>query len=96
MNAPVCELCERHVPSTTQHHLIPRTVHKNKWFKKNFPREQLHETIPLCRDCHRQIHKFIPHKELGRTYNSKEKLLSHEKVADFVEWLRKKARIVDK
>ncbi len=30
-----CELCQR-TPrkGTTEHHLIPRTCHRNKWFKK--------------------------------------------------------------
>jgi len=96
MNQQICELCERDVPSTTRHHLIPRTVHKNKWFKKNFEKEELHKTIDLCKSCHRQIHKFVPHKELGRFFNTKEKLLSHEKVGTFVNWLRKREGIVDK
>jgi hypothetical protein len=96
MNEQVCELCEREVPSTTRHHLIPRTVHKNKWFKKKFEKEQLHETIDLCKACHRQIHKFISHKDLGRFFNTREKLLSHDQVGGFVTWLRKRDRVVDK
>ncbi|MEM7656789.1 MAG: hypothetical protein AAF399_11720 [Bacteroidota bacterium] len=83
----ICELCEREVERTSRHHLIPRTLHSNKWFKKRFSREQMEETVDLCRDCHRQIHRFINHKELGRHYNSLEKLLSHEKVKNFVAWL---------
>lgn len=96
MNQEICELCERNVPSTTRHHLIPRTVHKNKWFKKNFEKEAFHKTIDLCRSCHRQIHKFISHKDLGRFFNTKEKLLSHEQVHIFVKWLRKRDGGVDK
>lgn len=84
-----CELCKREVPSTSRHHLIPRTVHNNKWFKKRFSREEMHATVDLCRDCHRQIHKFFGHKELGRFYNSIEKLLADEKVKSFVEWLNR-------
>ena len=83
-----CELCRRQVPSTTRHHLIPRTVHKNKWFRKQYTREEMNQTIDLCRDCHGQIHKFISHKEMARSYNSIEKLLNHEHVCNFVEWLR--------
>lgn len=96
MNQQLCELCERDVPRTTRHHLIPRTVHKNKWFKKNFEKEELHETIDLCKSCHRQIHKFISHKDLGRFFNTKEKLLSHEQVRGFVTWLRRRESGVDK
>ena len=90
MKTKLCELCEREVSSTTRHHLIPRTVHKNKWFRKTYTKEQLHETIDLCKDCHRQIHKFISHKDLGRFYNSKTKLLTHDQVLSFVTWLRKR------
>jgi hypothetical protein len=88
-----CELCERIVSQTTRHHLIPRTVHKNKWFRKNFEKEQMHETVDLCKDCHRQIHKFIPEKEMGRYYHTLEKLRKHEQVANFLEWLLKKSRV---
>ncbi len=84
-----CKLCKREDLSTTRHHLIPRTVHKNKWFKKNFETHQMHETVDLCRDCHREIHRQIPEKEMGRHYNSIDKLLTHEKVLNFVRWLQK-------
>ena len=83
----MCKLCEREVPKTSRHHTIPRTVHKNKWFKKNYTREQMHSTIELCRDCHREIHRLIPEKEMGKFYNTIDKLKSHEKVAGFLKWL---------
>jgi len=85
-----CELCKREVGSTTKHHLIPRTLHKNKWFKKNFSFEQFHTTVDLCKDCHKQIHRFIPEKEMGRHYHSIELLMTHEKVNNFVKWLTRK------
>lgn len=84
-----CQLCEREVESTTRHHLIPRTVHRNKWFKKNFSRAEMNTTVPLCRPCHRQIHKLIPEKEMGRHFNTLEKLRANEKVLTFVRWLTK-------
>ena len=84
-----CEMCGREM-ELTFHHLIPRTLHKNKWFKKNFTREEMNTGIDVCRDCHNAIHKFIPEKELGRNYNTKEKLLGHEKVFGFVKWVSKR------
>ena len=84
-----CQLCEREVRTTSRHHLIPRTVHTNKWFKKRFSREALHETIDLCKDCHRQIHTFFSPKELGREYNTIAKLLADQRLQDFIKWLRK-------
>jgi len=86
-----CELCQR-VPrkGTTAHHLIPRTCHRNKWFKKQFSREEMRQTIDLCRDCHRAVHELVPsEKELGRQFNTVEKLLAHEPITRFVAWARK-------
>ncbi len=84
-----CPLCQREVPFTTRHHLIPRTVHKNKWFKKNFTKAQMLETVGLCRDCHKEIHKFISEKEMGKHYYTVQKLATHPKVANFVRWLNR-------
>ncbi len=86
---PICVLCEREVGYTTKHHLIPRTVHRNKWFRKKFTREQMNETIPLCSQCHKGIHDFIPEKEMGKQYNSLEKLKTHEKVIGLIQWLNR-------
>ncbi len=64
-------------------------MHKNKWFKKNFSKEQMIETVDLCRDCHKQIHLFTTEKELGRYHNTLEKLMEHEKICNFVNWLKR-------
>ncbi len=70
--------------------MIPRTCHSNKWFKKNFTREQMVNTIDVCRDCHRAIHRLEPdEKELGRNVNTVEALLAHTEIGKFVRWVRK-------
>lgn len=86
-----CELCGRLTKrGTTEHHLIPRTCHSNKWFKKRYSREQLNQTISVCRDCHRAIHDLIPdEKQLGRHFNTIELLLENEEIAKFAAWIRK-------
>lgn len=87
----ICELCKReHIP-LTKHHVIPKTLHSNKWFKKRFSREERQHTIELCRPCHTQIHLFFSHKELARHRRTAEKLLEDERVKDFVEWIKKKS-----
>lgn len=90
-NEQSCELCHRKTKrGTTEHHLIPRTCHKNKWFQKNFTREQMRITVSLCHDCHNAVHRFIPkEKELGRHYHSLELLMSHPQLANFVNWAKK-------
>ena len=89
-NGP-CELCRRTTKrGTTEHHLIPRTCHKNKWFQKNFSREEMNRTVSLCRECHAEIHRQIPsEKKLGKEWNTLEKLLDHPRISAFVEWVSK-------
>jgi len=89
LDSVACCLCQRFTKTgTTKHHLIPRKCHKNKWFKKNFTRAEMNETISVCKDCHREIHNLIPkEKELGRNFNTTEKLLAHGDIGKFVQWI---------
>ncbi len=86
-----CELCGRVTKTgTTEHHLIPRTCHSNKWFKKNYSREQMAKTVDLCRPCHNEVHRLIPsEKDLGRHFNSLDLLKSNPEIAKFVAWVQK-------
>jgi len=85
---PLCELCQAEVAHSF-HHLIPRTNHSNKWFKKRFTREEMRRGLNLCRDCHRAIHDLIPdEKQLGRYYNTRARLMDHPRVAAYVRWKR--------
>ena len=88
MNA--CQFCGC-VDAYNFHHFIPRTVHSNKWFKKRFTREQMSAGMDVCKQCHRAIHDLIPdEKELGKEYNTQEKLALHPKVAGYLQWKRRK------
>lgn len=85
-----CELCGRE-NELNFHHLIPTSQHSNKWFKKNHTSEQLQKGIYICEnDCHSNIHKFFTEKELGKYYNTIDKLLSNEKVKNYVNWIKKR------
>jgi hypothetical protein len=87
-----CELC-RCEEAHNFHHFIPRTLHSNKWFKRRFSREQMREGLDLCKSCHRAIHDLIPsEKELGRDYNTREKLLAHPQIAEYIKWKRQRRR----
>lgn len=84
-----CEMCKREM-ELTFHHLIPRTLHSVKWFKKNFTKEEMNSGIDVCPDCHMTIHKTHSEKELGRNYNTLEKLMADPEIAKFVEWISKR------
>lgn len=88
----VCELCQCEVPKLTRHHLIPKKLHRKNWFKKRYTWEQMQQTVDLCVACHKEIHTYLDHKELGQSYNTLEKLQSHEGVKRYVKWRRKKEK----
>lgn len=94
-NIDVCNLCSREEISLTFHHLIPRTLHSKKWYKKTYSSDNLSSGIDLCADCHEAIHDFITEKDLGKSFNTLELLNEHPKVMKFVGWVQKqkKARI---
>ncbi|MEZ6135191.1 MAG: hypothetical protein R3C53_09805 [Pirellulaceae bacterium] len=91
MKNHLCELCGRTMQAaTTAHHLIPRACHSNKWFRSRFTREQMQQTVDLCRDCHVTIHRFIPkEKQLGRHFHSLALLRAHPQIAGFLTWIVK-------
>ena len=81
-----CELCG--AEAYNFHHFIPKTLHSNKWFKKRYTKKQMSESgIDICKECHTMIHNMIPsEKDLGRNYNTLEKLKGHPKMAKYLEW----------
>jgi len=87
--AESCVLCGSQY-GITFHHLIPKTCHTNKWFKKNFSMEDMRERgIDVCRKCHSFIHKQFSEKQLGRELNTLEKLTANEQIANYVKWASK-------
>lgn len=87
-----CEICEKEAPLTF-HHLIPRKCHGNKWFRKNFEKEDMKTRgIYVCHKCHSYIHTIAGEKELGRKYNTLESLLANEKMAKFKSYAVKQAK----
>ncbi len=85
----ICKICKREEISITFHHLIPRTLHKNKWFKKRYNLLELNKGINICIDCHTAIHGFIKEKELGKSFNNINSLLLHPKIKKFAIWIHK-------
>jgi hypothetical protein len=87
-NGP-CELCGRE-RFLTFHHLIPRTLHGKKRFRKLYPIHEMRARgLFLCGQCHGGIHDLLTEKELGETYNTRDALLNHEGVSRHVAWARK-------
>jgi hypothetical protein len=45
--------------------------------------------VPICNDCHREIHRMFTNHQLARTYNTVESLLAHEKFSRTVRFISK-------
>ena len=51
----------------------------------------MNEGINICKDdCHKQIHKLISEKELGKNYNTVQKLKNHPEVKKYIKWIKKR------
>ena len=85
-----CELCNRQEMELTLHHLIPKSLHSRKWYRNRYKKEELKVGIYVCHDCHVNVHKSAPEKDLGKLYNTKEKLLAFEPVKKFSQWIGKR------
>lgn len=86
-----CELCGRAVPHLTEHHLHPKSRHRDKRLIKAHGREHLRMAIAwLCSACHKHIHRKISERDLAYEYFDVERLRQHPEVAGFVEWLSAK------
>lgn len=92
MDSEQCALCESKY-RLTFHHLIPRTCHRNKWFRKNFSKEDMKQRgIILCRPCHSFIHQNYSEKVLGRQLNTLELLLGEERVQKHIAWAKRRQK----
>lgn len=89
MNDKLCELCERQKP-LTKHHLIPRAVHTKKRFIRKFGKTEMkNRGINLCKLCHKGIHDLYSEIEFADNFNTKELLVSDEKISKHIDWVRK-------
>lgn len=84
----LCELCESD-DAFNKHHLIPKHCHRKNWWKRNFTKEQMQITIKICKTCHNAIHDLVPdEKELGKNFNTIEKLKQNPAIAKYLKWKR--------
>jgi len=84
-----CGFCNR-LKELTFHHYIPKTLHTNKLFKKLFDKLYMKtHGVDLCKDCHKTVHKFWTEKELGKEYNTKEKIINDPKFKKYLKWIIK-------
>lgn len=89
----LCELCGREV-ALTDHHLIPRMLHRRKRYQNNCSRAELTlGTIALCRLCHRGIHTLYDEVTLAEQFNSLAKLKADPAIAKHCSWVAKQKQL---
>ena len=84
-----CECCGRMALDISEHHLVPKSTHKNKKVKKNYTKEERNKKINVCQPCHKAFHTFFTEKELAFYHNTLEKLLSYPAIQKHIGWVRK-------
>lgn len=75
-----CPLCGRPLiagPSVDEHHLVPRSQGGKEKFL-------------VHKICHQKIHQVFTEKELARHFSSWALLQSHEEIAVFIQWVKKR------
>jgi hypothetical protein len=50
----------------------------------------MRQGLTLCRQCHNTLHDQLTEKELGRDYNTVERLLVHPEIAKYVAWKQRR------
>lgn len=83
-----CCLCYREL-ALTFHHLIPRKVHRRRFFQKNYSRDTLNQGIFICRTCHTGIHALYDEMTLARQFNTVELLRQDDELAKHFAWAAK-------
>lgn len=86
-----CELCQRADIALTRHHLIPQSRHNKARTQREFSRAEMKTEIAmLCRPCHSQVHRVFSNQELADYYHTVERLLSHDDIVKFINWVKKR------
>jgi polyferredoxin len=75
-----CPFCKRDIPSRLieRHHIMTKGVDKNA-------------VIPICNACHKTIHCLFSNREIQEEFHTVKSLLSNEKFASAIKFIKKQA-----
>lgn len=85
----LCCVCGRSGAALTRHHLVPRMVDGRKSTRRRVGGDKVGLVALVCAACHRQIHSVFTETELGRDFNTPDKIRSHPEIRKFVAWVSK-------
>jgi hypothetical protein len=81
-----CPLCRRST-ALTFHHLIPKKMHRRRFFQKTYKRQQLAAGVYICRLCHNGVHQIFDEMTLAKCFNTLENLLQNEALQKHCQWV---------
>ena len=85
-----CECCERFDHDISEHHLIPRTTHRNKRVRRMFSLEEMRaRKADVCQPCHKAVHLFWTEKQLALDVNTLDAIRSDPRMQKHIEWAAK-------
>ena len=92
MRSGVCTSCRRET-ALTFHHLIPRKMHRRRFFQKRYKKAQLQQGVYLCRLCHDGVHRRFDEMTLAKCFNTPAKLFAEPSLTKHFQWVgRQKVR----
>ena len=83
-----CATCGRET-RLTFHHLVPKKVHRRRFFRTHFSKEELNIGVRICRPCHSGIHRTFDEMTLAKRFDTLEKLLAEDALARHFAWVGK-------
>jgi hypothetical protein len=84
----VCPLCGRE-SSLTLHHLIPKKLHRRKFYRKNYSKGELNQGVEVCRLCHNGIHDLYDEMTLAKRFASLKLLQTDAALRKHFGWVAK-------
>ena len=62
-------------------------MHRRRFFKNNYKRDQLASGIYISGQCHKGIHTLFDEMTLAKTLNTVEQLLSNDVLSKHCRWV---------
>lgn len=83
-----CPLCRR-ITVLTFHHLIPKKIHRRRFFQKNYSKKELNQGVEVCRLCHNGIHDMYDEMTLAKRFACLHLLQTDAALAKHFAWVAK-------
>ena len=77
------------VTALTFHHLIPRKMHRRRFFQKRYGKAELQQGVYMCRPCHDGVHRRFDEMTLAKRFSTPGALLTEPSLLKHFGWVGK-------